>query len=453
MLTKPPDQGSGQTPAGTTRDKALFDFVVAERPIYIPNSGPPLEPISIMPAHDKDGIILDSMALEGRHVYIVGYEDKPHLQVSVKPEKIREWVSEREHERWDKEQTRLALKEQQWLKGGNKKGSRAAVPEGQKGKPERKRKRALSPVSDIPDEPVRKASVIGSAILPPNSGPGRKRKQPVQEPTFPSPKASQKSQGPSLSTPVKTGLELDTDEEDEMDANDAIALQLNGAMSSSTTPSTSRGASVLDANRAVASTSSRAARKIYEDLEVRNQKGKTISERYTSFPRNERPSSKFQDRPGMFSPPKDKSKSPSFSSNPASRAHEFGVEVEEDDIIIGAEVLSDEEDSEAEWEVDMILDEKMQKSADGKKRRFYLIKWEGEYDDTWEPAGNVGEQVVKEWKAKKGRAKGVGLDGAESEDGGLFVKNRKGKGKGKVVEYAGPPRGQVIDDDDEDMSD
>jgi len=93
------DPGAGRSPGGTSRKKAFFDFVVAQRPVYIPNSGPPLEPISIMPAHDKDSIIVDTLQLDGAHVYVVSYEDNPHLRVSVKPENIREWGSARAHER------------------------------------------------------------------------------------------------------------------------------------------------------------------------------------------------------------------------------------------------------------------------------------------------------------------------------------------------------------------
>ena len=52
-----------------------------------------------MPAHDKDSIIVDTLQLDGAHVYVVSYEDNPHLRVSVKPENIREWGSARAHER------------------------------------------------------------------------------------------------------------------------------------------------------------------------------------------------------------------------------------------------------------------------------------------------------------------------------------------------------------------
>ena len=40
------------------RDEAYSDFVVAERPSYIPGSGPSLAPISVVPPHDKDNVII-----------------------------------------------------------------------------------------------------------------------------------------------------------------------------------------------------------------------------------------------------------------------------------------------------------------------------------------------------------------------------------------------------------
>ena len=46
------------------RDEAYFDFVVAERPRYIPGSGPPLAPISVLPPHDKDSFIIKKVFID-----------------------------------------------------------------------------------------------------------------------------------------------------------------------------------------------------------------------------------------------------------------------------------------------------------------------------------------------------------------------------------------------------
>src|ERR1700712_4749359 len=78
-----------------------FDFVVAQRPRYIPGSGPEVEDPTIMPVHDKDGIIDGKLHLEGEKFrYVVTYKDKPHLRVSVQPDNILDWVSPRTFERY-----------------------------------------------------------------------------------------------------------------------------------------------------------------------------------------------------------------------------------------------------------------------------------------------------------------------------------------------------------------
>lgn len=423
-----------------------------------------------MPANDKDGIILDTLQLNGSHVYVVGFKDKPHLRISVKPENVRNWVSERTHEQWDRDQVQLMKDEEQRIRDENRKpkkglSSREGLQAGGKGKAGQKRKRAASTVKP---PPAKRASVLGSTPnLPPPSGPGRRRKPAEEEPVFASPKASQKSQGPSLSTPVKGLAYLDTDEDDEMDESAAIAFQLNGSLGRSrsttgTSRRSSRDVSHIDDNSAVASISSRAALQTYEDLDARSKKpnAQTIAQKYSKLP-----SKTFSPRAGMFSPPKDhkppsQAGSPSKSyqyphananaastKNPASLAREYGVDVEEDAVDFG-DILSEEDDSEAEFEVDKILDDDMRKGVDGKLRLHYLIKWVGSWDDSWEPVTHVGQEAIKEYNETKAR-KSIDMrarveDASDSDGNEMFVTDRKWKGKGKAAET---PRGQVIDDD------
>jgi len=87
-----------------------FDFVVAERAKYIPGSGPPLAPIGIMPEHDKDGIIEGLINIEGEVLYVVSYEHKPALRMSVRAENLRDYVSSRTLEDWEWKQTRIRNK-------------------------------------------------------------------------------------------------------------------------------------------------------------------------------------------------------------------------------------------------------------------------------------------------------------------------------------------------------
>jgi len=432
-----------------------------------------------MPAHDKDGIILDTLQLDGSHVYVVGFQDKPQLRISVKPENLRNWVSERTHEQWERDQVQMKKDEEQRIRDEQRKpkkrsSSREGVQAGVKGKG-RKRKRAPSLIEP---PPARRASMLGNTpILPPPSGPSRRRKPAEEEPVFASPKASQKSQGPSLSTPVKGLGYLDTDEDEEMDDGAALALQLKGGLSRSrsttgTSRPSSRDYSHVDDNSAVASITSRAARQTYEDLDARSKKGntETIAKKYSNL---KKPSSKFSPRAGMFSPPNVHGKnyqagSPSkpykslhtnatSPKNAASLAREYGVDDEEDavDLVV---VLSEEDDSdEAEYDVEEILDDEVRKGADGKRRLHYLIKWVGSWDNTWEPAIHVGQESINEYNKMKERKTSHGKsidmrtcveDASESDRSGneMFVTDRKGKGK--AVET--PTRGQVIDDDSAD---
>ncbi|KAA8577201.1 hypothetical protein MFRU_021g00880 [Monilinia fructicola] len=85
-----------------------FDFKVVERPIYIPNSGPPLQPISLIPPHTLKGIILDCFpypkSKDPSH-FLVGYEKEPHNRLIVHPDNIRNYVSEYTLENWEHERS------------------------------------------------------------------------------------------------------------------------------------------------------------------------------------------------------------------------------------------------------------------------------------------------------------------------------------------------------------
>ncbi|APA06542.1 predicted protein [Sclerotinia sclerotiorum 1980 UF-70] len=90
------------------KSKLAFDFKVYERPIYKPNSGPPLQPISLIPPHDLKGIILDCFPYpkpkDPSH-FLVGYEKEPHNQLIVHPDNIRDYVSEYTLENWEHERS------------------------------------------------------------------------------------------------------------------------------------------------------------------------------------------------------------------------------------------------------------------------------------------------------------------------------------------------------------
>lgn len=94
------------TPPGDR--ESYFDFVVAERPVYVPGSGPPLQPVTFQPIHDKTGIIESMVRINKEPKYVVTYQEHPGLRVSVRPVNILNWVSPRTLEEYEYEQTRKA---------------------------------------------------------------------------------------------------------------------------------------------------------------------------------------------------------------------------------------------------------------------------------------------------------------------------------------------------------
>lgn len=405
------------------KQQLTFDFVVAERPMYVPGSGPPLAPVIVMPAHDKDGVIQGEVKLDNQLMYIVGYEKHPYLRVSVKPQNILDWVSPRTLEDWEFEKTKaeyqadedellpkiLAREQRKKLKG-QEGASRAS--DGPKKTWSRKRKRPPTP------EP------------PFSSGSRRKRRGADIE--------DQEAHGislrrPSLSTPVKQrglaevlNLEDSEEEEDSFgeDATEFIDRQLNGTPTGksrlrvelSRSPTTSpdpqplkskkppgfarretKSGSISSATGArgretrsssssrlpsrrdtVAATSSRQARAIYEKLELLSQaKAGSLMENYAYSGKLPTPS---QRQAAANASTHHKNESPKRKKSAIPEP------VEEDD---------------AEYEVDAILADVYRKNKKGKLGLWYLIQWVGEWDNTWEPAENVGAEAIAEYEGKK----------------------------------------------------
>jgi hypothetical protein len=368
-----------------------FDFVVAEKPMYVPGSGPPLAPVTVMVAHDKDGVIQGEVKMDNQLRYVVGYEKHPYLRVSVKPQNILDWVSPRTLEDWEFEKTKaeyqadedellpkiMAREQRKKLKEEGGRASRAT--DGPKKTWSRKRKRPPTP------EP------------PFSSRSGRKR---IDVDTENEEALGISLRRPSLSTPVKQrgladmpNLEESEEEEDSSaeDATDLIDRQLNETptgrsklrveivRSPTTSPdpqplsskkplgfdrretksgsiSTASGARDRETRSSsssrppsrrdsVAATSSRQARAIYEKLELMSQaKAGSLTEKY---------------------------------------AH------------------SGKPPTSSQRQVDAIVADVYRKNKKGKLGLWYLIKWVGEWENTWEPAENVGAEAIAEYQAKK----------------------------------------------------
>jgi len=420
-------------------DQVEFDFVVAERPKYIPGSGPPLAPIGIMPIHDKDGIILLKFEIsKGQHRYVVSYDDKPYLKVSVKPENILDWVSPLTFETWEYEHSGMSVNS-----GEEEDSADPNVEVGdqkQKGRKRKKRGGSRAKSGKSAEDPKasqsKKRKFEELVTMPPPSGPIRKRPHVEEEPAL--------TKRPSLTSPSKQrGLAVPVPQYDDSE-DDAMALldrQLNGSPfgrsglavevsrspTATTSPepvprpsseksqkgknaaatgdskqkvqpsrSTTRSASISDQNDiksqrstrasssasipavrkdSVASTSSREARTIYEELERKNGKQtsstptKTIAQKYSNLGKNKKNTSSRASGPKNSAPP---------SPQP-------------EDV--------EEQEEEEEYEVDAILAHE-NRVVDNMNQIFYLIKWVGDWPDSWEPAGNVGSDVKAEYKQK-----------------------------------------------------
>ncbi|RKF64454.1 putative chromo domain-containing protein [Erysiphe neolycopersici] len=92
-----------------------FDFVVAEKSIYIPGSAPEVPDPTPMAEHDRDGFIISELRIDrGDFTYIVTWKDKPHLLVSVRPQRIRDYVSARSYEEWNTRKMQEELKDSEF---------------------------------------------------------------------------------------------------------------------------------------------------------------------------------------------------------------------------------------------------------------------------------------------------------------------------------------------------
>ncbi|KAH7364121.1 hypothetical protein BKA65DRAFT_490460 [Rhexocercosporidium sp. MPI-PUGE-AT-0058] len=480
-------------------EKDGFDFVVAERPNYIPNSGPPLAPISIMPSHDKDGLIVASFDVNHQPRYVVSWAQAPYLRLSVAPENVLKYVSPRTFEDFEFRET---LKREGRLgngkssKGGkNISGARDDGEPKQKGKPGRKRKRALVEADD-------ENSAAGKSRPRIMVGPSfRVARQSIEEPEpmFTSP------QRPTLSSPSKQrGLAdmMESEEsegEEELPTEIAIEAQLNKTMQShsrsslgnkiSESPSP-EPSSVSQGKKKAVSSAPRDTRSCSRQLRDSLSRSVSVS---TSANKGERQRRSVHDDSvattssleagkiyDALERKKSRSKTPSKKSSPFEQYSSIAKKKEEIASPSRQVLAQNLVDEEEEYEVEAVLDETQYSMRKKGKHvvTYYLIKWVGDWPLSWEPAENVGQDAIDEYETKKtmglivvGEA-GAAFDAAlkaEAEATERESQNKKrqhkggygGDGEGDESEEASdkfmrstafkhkpPTQGQVIDDDD-----
>jgi hypothetical protein len=75
---------------------------VPQRVVYIPRSGPAMQPVSLEPDNTETGYtIRDMVEYQGVLQYVVTPKDNPSHRIAVRREDIRDWVSSKAHEDYD----------------------------------------------------------------------------------------------------------------------------------------------------------------------------------------------------------------------------------------------------------------------------------------------------------------------------------------------------------------
>jgi hypothetical protein len=466
--------GNGQL----SQTKGHLDFVVAERPVYVPGSGPPLAPISVMPPKDRDGLIVDKVQIYNELRYIVTYEDQPHLRISVQPQNILDWASPRaleefEHEDYEtRESEREAIelplieaKEERRRKRLEKleKVSASRANAHVLGSSTKKRKRGND--WQINPTKIKKRTPITSQIRRRvGSLEGEEDEKKVKS-AFTSPHQMQQQQ-PSLSTPSRsrglaigatnqTALEFvsETEEDEDSAAEEyAIANQLQREQarqpskshrqqsrsmgsspgSLSDTLKDGRGSSKISRNRLNphafflsnkdTNSPSQEAHETHGKLSLKDERDLSIREKFS-----------YKAQPSQFKTSLPTKNTSRFSANEP-------IQIEESDS------EESEDQPENEYEIKAILGDET-RIKNGVQETWYLIDWEGDWDPSWEPHENVGADAIVDYEKrlkKKKRLQGHGYVSHvtdESDPDSLFV-SEKGKAKGKE---ATPMRDRVIE--------
>ncbi|KAG9243133.1 hypothetical protein BJ878DRAFT_481391 [Calycina marina] len=462
-----------------------FNFVVAEPKKYIPNSGPPLLPITDALEHDKTGFIIDKVFLrtEGHKElrYIVGFRDHPHLRVCVRLQNILDWVSAWEAETWElKDCTRQAKEEEDLLLPGilarealkKKKLSKLLVVRDRVVKNDgrtiegKKRKRVGSLSTDTskkkgtvavrsPGRPLfANLGIVSTKSKP--SAPGRRRQLSDEPPRlFTSPSAKRRI-GTGLAEIAARDLDSSDSDDDSADADAAIQTQLRDS---------SRADVEYDSSDALASGSSHSlmkqsqfAGKPTHNYFIQKHKSTSVSTSPGLTPslpasnygavetrqgldrREKRFGQNISDTANVGSHKAWPQSRLSQSARETSSSHDHDPDAdrqEEEDVVRDIQLSMDsskksvcfmksstrkdhskiyrspfdppspakissrrhqpdfQSDNDGEeYTINRILQSRIEVTT-GKPKKHYLIKWEGNWPDTWEPEENVGSVAAK----------------------------------------------------------
>ncbi|KAE8448367.1 hypothetical protein EG329_009611 [Mollisiaceae sp. DMI_Dod_QoI] len=403
----------------TDKSWEIVGYIVAEVQLrsaapYTRGSGPPMLPISIMPRHDKPGIILDLIQMDGSPVYIVGYEDKPALRMGVRAANILDHVSARTLENWEIEQETIR---DQRRKGKGK--VNASI------QPSKEESRGDAGIVRGPGRPPkRKRSVeederdVSMSVEVPDVGPGRARKKQARKETL--------TKQSSLSSPSKQHGPSDIFSESEFEDEDtafALAQQLKGsdavrlttnidtqeASSGSTSPEPVKASkkaitnvrNTRSSSRQTRSTSATSVQVVNDPKRQRSQprRGSVAMSSSLEAANIYENLEKKKGKPSMIKPITFYPSSATASIQKGSTKPVPGKQSKAKQTAVkpAAQVV----DLDEVYDVDEILGEKFQKNKKGKMVKYYLIKWVGNWPNSWEPHENVGSEAVEIYEKKK----------------------------------------------------
>ncbi|KAH9205106.1 hypothetical protein DL95DRAFT_397977 [Leptodontidium sp. 2 PMI_412] len=360
--------------------------------------------MSIMPPHDKNGVIVGMTQIDKQPRYVVSYADMPHLRISVKPQNILRWVSQPSYGNWKQSQLRdERLQEDALAKVGASDGRHimkdkmlAGQEEGKLGK---KRRRSLAV-----------ENVVNVTTMAPSSVPGGKNTSVLDSETeeegdtLATDAALDRQLNGSLTNPLSVRHSQSTTSPESKTSPKAKKTLLTAPGRQTKTSSTSASASTTvryEAKRRRTYGHGGPHKNLVEATSVTKLASRTND---SSVRKRSRPS------PTRISPgahtkclQTTTQRTTSTSSTPKQSAT--------------LPAPADEEDDESEWEVDEILEHELRKEGRGKPHLYYCIRWAGDWDDSWEPQENVGSGVVAEyWQKKRRETERMNLDKAVSRE-------------------------------------
>ncbi|KAI1001823.1 hypothetical protein K3495_g6382 [Podosphaera aphanis] len=407
-----------------------FDFVVPEKSTYEPGSGPAVPEPTIILDHNIEGFIVSEINMgQGYYTYIVGWEDKPHLLVSVRPQKILDYVSARSYEEWHSrkmdEETRNLITAQPSI-------CNDTVELKQKNKISKKRKRPLVKARKAlsRDECISTCPELGNILVP-----------------LPTTQTASNSPGDII--------RIGSDSED--CSINKFQLDINGTAKNSDSQVTEGGThtSVViqntvdrSANQSKNHRETNARASCHSDNHnlvsfspgvINGTSPKVIIENSSNLNEvNFRSTESISgpnsvDRRHLTSQLDHKylrleSRKDSVASISSLEAgtiydalemnHKKSMEMENksiieshwnmrppEDTMSSGKTISDVSESESgnqsELEVEDIQDERWEQDKQGNPVVFYLIKWKGNYTDTWEPEENIGSDILSDYAARK----------------------------------------------------